>query len=87
VSRTGPRAAFAEVPTEVFAHARALSRTAGIDAASVETLLAAARQEAADAARDLAVAIGRLLGEAPSGRARRRERRRRRHGRGEGVHE
>ena len=36
-----------------------------------ETLLAWARQEIGDAARDLALAIGRLLGEAPSGRARR----------------
>jgi hypothetical protein len=87
VSRTAPHAVFAEVPTEAFAHARALSRKAGIDAASVETQLAAARQEIADAARDLAVAIGRLLGEAPSGRERRRERRRRRNGRVEEVHE
>jgi hypothetical protein len=78
VSRTRPHAAFAEVPTAAFAHVRAVSEKAGLDAASVETLLAAARQEAADAARDLGVAIGRLLGEAPSRRERRRERRRRR---------
>ena len=78
MSRTRPHAGFVEVPTEAFAYARAVSEKAGIDAASVETLLAAARQEAADAARDLGVAIGRLLGEAPSRRERRRERRRRR---------
>ena len=73
-----PRVTFAEVPTAAFARARVLSREAGIDAASVETLLAVARQDVADAARDLAVAIGRLLGERPSRRDRRRERRRRR---------
>jgi hypothetical protein len=78
---------FAEVPTAVFAHVRACNRAAGIDAASVQSLLAAARQDVEDAARDLGVAIGRLLGEPASARERRRERRRRRHERGEEVHE
>jgi hypothetical protein len=69
---------FAEVPTAVFARVRARNREAGIDAASVQSLLAAARQEVEDAARELGAAIGRLLGEPGSAHDRRRERRRRR---------
>ena len=78
---------FAEVPTAVFAHVRACNRAAGIDAASVQSLLAAARQDVEDAARDLVVAVRRLRGEPVSRRDRRRERRLRRSGRGEEVHE
>jgi hypothetical protein len=70
---------FAEVPTAVFARVRACNREAGIDAASVQSLLAAARHDVEEAARDLGLAIGRLLGEPGSARERRRERRRRRH--------
>jgi hypothetical protein len=82
-----PRQSFAEVPTALFARVRARNREAGIDAASVESLLAAARQDVEEAARDLIVAVRRLRGEPVSRRDRRRERRRRRNGRGEGVHE
>ena len=82
-----PHESFAEVPTAVFAGVRAGNREAGIDAASVQSLLAAARQDVEDAARDLAATIGRLLGEPTSRRDRRRESRRRRNGRGEVVHE
>ena len=73
-----PRQSFAEVPTALFARVRARNREAGIDAASVESLLAAARQDVEDAARDLIVAVR---------RDRRREGRRRRKWRGEVVHE
>ena len=78
---------FAEVPTAVFARVRARNREAGIDAASVQSLLAAARQEVEDAVRELGAAIGKLLGEPGSARHRRRERRRRRHERREEGHE
>ena len=81
------RNAFAEVPTAVFARVRARNREAAIDGASVQAVLASARQDIEDAGRDLALAIGRLLGEPPSGRARRRERRRRRNERLEAVNE
>jgi hypothetical protein len=67
-----------EVPTALFARVRARNREAGIDAASVESLLAAARQDVEEAARDLMVAVR---------RDRRREGRRRRKWRGEVVHE
>jgi hypothetical protein len=67
-----------EVPTALFARVRARNREAGIDAASVESLLAAARQDVEEAARDLMVAVS---------RDRRREGRRRRKWRGEVVHE
>jgi hypothetical protein len=80
-------ALFAEVPTALFARVRAQNRAAAIDAASVQALLASARQDMEDAARDLALAIGRLLGESPSGRARRHERRRRGKERQEAVDE
>jgi hypothetical protein len=73
-----PRQSFAEVPTALFARVRACNREAGIDAASVESLLAAARQDVEEAARDLIVAVR---------RDRRREGRRRRKWRGEVVHE
>ncbi|HEU0106874.1 MAG TPA: hypothetical protein VFT38_11930 [Vicinamibacteria bacterium] len=73
-----PHQSFAEVPTALFARVRARNREAGIDAASVELLLAAARQDVEDAARDLIVAAR---------RDRRRERRRGRKWRGEVVHE
>jgi hypothetical protein len=73
-----PRQSFAEVPTALFARVRARNREAGIDAASVESLLAAARQDVEEAARDLIVAVR---------RDRRREGRRRRKWRGEVVHE
>jgi hypothetical protein len=76
-----------EVPTALFARVRARNREAGIDAASAESLLAAARQDVEDAARDLIVAVRRLREEPASRRDRRRERRRRRNGRGDGVHE
>ena len=82
-----PHRTFAEVPTAAFARARACNREAGIDAASVQSVLAAARQEIEEAARDLCVAIGRLLGEPSPAPDRRRERRRRRNRRGEEVHE
>jgi hypothetical protein len=78
---------FAEVPTALFARVRAQNRVAAIDAASVQALLASARQDMEDAGRDLALAIGRLLGESPYGRARRHERRRRRKQRQEAVDE
>ena len=81
------RHTFAEVPTAVFARVRAGNREAAIDAASVQAVLAAARQDIEDAGRDLALAIGRLLGEPPSARARRRERRRLRKERLETVNE
>ena len=88
MSSTGtPRATFAEVPTALFALVRARNRVAAIDAASVQALLASARQDVEEAARDLGVAIGRLLGEPGSARERRRERRRRRHEQREEVHE
>jgi hypothetical protein len=67
-----------EVPTALFARVRARNREAGIDAASVESLLAAARRDVEEAARDLIVAVR---------RDRRREGRRRRKWRGEVVHE
>jgi hypothetical protein len=67
-----------EVPTEIFARVRARNREAGIDTASVESLLAAARQDIEEAARDLIVAVR---------RDRRREGRRRRQWREEVVHE
>jgi hypothetical protein len=73
-----PRQSFAEVPTALFARVRARNREAGIDAASVESLLAATRQDVEEAARDLIVAVR---------RDRRREGRRRRKWRGEVVHE
>ncbi len=73
-----PHQSFAEVPTALFARVRARNREAGIDAAAVELLLAAARQDVEDAARDLIVAVR---------RDRRRERRRGRTWRGEVVHE
>jgi hypothetical protein len=82
-----PHQTFAEVPTAVFARVRAGNRAAGIDAASVQALLAAARQEVDAAVRDLGLAIGRLLGEPGAARDRRRERRHRRNRRGEEVHE
>jgi len=86
LSRT-PQGSFAEVPTAVFARVRACNRETGIDAASVQSLLAAARQDVEDAARDLAAAIGRHLGQPMSRRDCRRERRRRLNGRGQVVHE
>jgi hypothetical protein len=81
-----PRQSFAEVPTAVFAHVRARNREAGIDTVSVESLVAATRQEVEDALRELMVSVGRLRGEPMSRRDRRRQRRLRR-GRGEGVDE
>jgi hypothetical protein len=82
-----PRRSFAEVPTAVFARVRAGNREAGIDAASVQSLLAAARHEIEDAVRDLGATIGRLLREPVPARDRRRERRDRRNRRGEEIHE
>jgi hypothetical protein len=79
-SAVPPRAAFVEVPTAAFAFARALNGQAGLDAASLQTVIAALRQDIEDASRDLAAAIGRRLGEPRQGRDRRRERRRRRLG-------
>lgn len=77
-SAVPPRAAFVEVPTAAFAFARAVNGQAGLDAASLQTVIAALRQDIEDASRDLAAAIGRRLGEEPRrGRDRRRERRRR----------
>jgi hypothetical protein len=78
---------FAEVPTALFARVRAQNRVAAIDDAAVQALLASARQDMEDAGRDLGLAIGRLLGEAPSGRARHHERKRRRKQRQEAVDE
>ena len=69
---------FVEVPTAVFARVRACNREAGIDAASVQSVLAAARQDIEEAARELGAAIGRLRAERATPRERRRERRRRR---------
>ena len=82
-----PHRTFVEVPTAAFARARACNREAGIDAASVQSVLAAARQEVEEAVRDLGVAIGRLLGEPSPAPDRRRERRGRQNRRGEEVHE
>jgi hypothetical protein len=82
-----PRDTFAEVPTALFARVRARNRVAAIDAAAVQALLASVRQDLEDAGRDLALAIGRLLGEPTSRRDRRRESSRRLNGRGEVVHE
>jgi hypothetical protein len=82
-----PHDTFAEVPTVLFARVRAWNREAAIDAASVQALLASARKDMEDAGRDLALAIGRRLGEPPSGRHRRHERRRHRRGRPEAVDE
>lgn len=68
--------AFAEVPTATFALARAAARKAGLDAASLQAVLAAARQDMEDASRDLAQAIEGHVGAPLGGRARRRQRRR-----------
>jgi hypothetical protein len=70
------RAPFVEVPTATFALARAAARQAGLDAASLEAVLAAARRDIEEASRDLAHALERRLGAPLGGRARRRERRR-----------
>jgi hypothetical protein len=71
------RAPFVEVPTAAFALARAAARQAGLDAASLEAVRAAARRDIEEASRDLAHAIERRPGSPPlGGRARRRQRRR-----------
>ena len=70
------RIPFVEVPTATFALARAAARKAGLDAASLQAVLAAARQDIEEASRDLAQAIERRAGAPLGGRARRRERRR-----------
>jgi hypothetical protein len=70
------RALFVEVPTATFALARAAARHAGLDAASLEAVLAAARRDLEEASRDLVRAIERRQGRPLGGRARRRERRR-----------
>jgi hypothetical protein len=74
------RVPFVEVPTAVFALARAANGKAGLDAASLQIVLVAARRDIEEAARDLALAIERRAGEPRGGRARRRERRRHRTG-------
>lgn len=65
---------FVEVPTATFALARAASRRAGLDAASVQAVLDAARQDIEDASRDLVQAIERRTRGPRGGRARRRAR-------------
>ena len=74
------RVPFVEVPTAAFALARAANQKAGLDAASLQAVLVAARRDIEDATRDLALAIERRVGESRGGRARRRERRRQRTG-------
>lgn len=69
------RIPFVEVPTATFALARVAARKAGLDAASLQAVLAAARQDVEDASRDLAHAIERSVRAPLGGRARRRERR------------
>jgi len=70
------RAAFVEVPTATFALARAAARQAGLDAASLEAVLAAARRDIEEASRDLVHAVERRRGAPRGRRARRREQRR-----------
>jgi hypothetical protein len=70
------RIPFVEVPTAAFALARAAAREAGLNAESLQAVLAAARRDIEDASRDLALAIERRAGMPLGGRARRRERRR-----------
>ena len=72
------RVPFVEVPTAAFSLARAANGKAGLDAASLQTVLVAARRDIEEAALDLALAIERRAGAPRRGRERRRERRRRR---------
>ena len=72
------RVPFVEVPTAAFARARAANGKAGLDAASLQTVLVAARRDIEEAAQDLARAIERRGGEPRRGPESRRERRRRR---------
>ena len=74
------RVPFVEVPTAAFALARAANRKSGLDAASLQAVLVAARRDIEEASGDLARAIERRVGESRGSRARRRERRRQRAG-------
>jgi len=74
------RVPFVEVPTAAFALARAANRKSGLDAASLQAVLVAARRDIEDASGDLARAIERRVGESRGSRARRRERLRQRTG-------